>query len=125
MNFTTAVKTCVLKKYARFTGRACRSELWWFFLFGTLCGMALLIVSAVLFPRGSKAMSVLFALFYLALLLPNVAVQVRRLHDVNRSGWWILLPLVPVVGSIILLVWMCSRGSAGANRFGEDPLASA
>ncbi|MDR1310436.1 MAG: DUF805 domain-containing protein [Burkholderiaceae bacterium] len=121
MNFTTAVKTVVLKKYAHFTGRACRSEYWWFSLFYVLCVMVLLAGSA----GGSKAMSALFALFYLALLLPSLSVLARRLHDVNRSGWWMLLPLIPVVGSIILLVWLCSRGSTGANRFGEDPLASA
>ena len=58
----------------------------------------------------------------LGLFLPTLAVQVRRLHDLDRSGWWILISLIPLVGAIILLVWACTKGTDGENRFGSDPL---
>ena len=63
-------------------------------------------------------------LVYLGLLIPMLSVQVRRLHDINRSGWWILIAFVPLVGAILLLVWHCSKGTQGDNRFGIDPLGS-
>ena len=113
MDFTTAIKTVLLENYANFHGRAQRSEFWWFALFA-------FVVSAVLGTLGD----ILPALFALAILLPGIGVAVRRLHDVDRSGWWYLLVLIPVLGSLILIfAFFIHRGTRGENRFGPDPAA--
>jgi len=117
MEFVPAV-TQVLKKYAVFTDRASRSEYWWFILFNFLASVVAGLVGGLLGDQG-----VLSALVSLGLLLPGLAVGVRRLHDIDRSGWWLLLALLPLVGAIILIVWACFRGTPGPNRFGPDPLA--
>jgi len=103
MTFTESISTC-FKKYASFDGIASRSEFWWFFLFLLLAGMALGLVS-----------DVLAGVFNLATLLPSLAVGTRRLHDTDRSGWFQLLWLVPVVGWIILIVLYAQDGKA--NRY--------
>lgn len=116
MGFVEAIKSC-FGKYATFQGRACRSEYWFFYLFYTLAYVIASIVDAVLgFP-------ILTLVFLLATVVPILAVGVRRLHDTDRSGWWLLIPLVPLIGGIVLLIWTCSRGTTGDNRFGSDPLA--
>ena len=99
MNFQDSVKTC-LSKYADFSGRAGRSEYWWFFLFVILFGAAFAVVS-----------DTLSVLFYLAVLLPSVAAATRRLHDTNRSGWWQLISLVPLIGTIVLIVFLAQPGT--------------
>jgi uncharacterized membrane protein YhaH (DUF805 family) len=98
MTFSDAVETC-MKKYADFDGDATRSEYWWFALFVFAVGVVLTIVAR---PFAG--------LFYVATLLPSVAVAIRRLHDTNRSGWWLLVGLVPFVGWLILLVFMTRPG---------------
>ena len=108
----------VLKKYAVFTGRARRKEYWIFFLCNVVVGVVLSILDRVL---GTGKL--LNSLYSLAVFLPGLGVAVRRLHDTNRSGWWFLFVLVPLVGPIILLVWLCLPGTAGSNQYGEDPLA--
>lgn len=117
MDFKTAVTAC-LSKYATFTGRAGRPEYWYFFLFALLVHFGTAIVDAVLF-RGS--FGPLNAIATLLLMLPLLAVGVRRLHDTGRAGWWMLLLLIPLIGSIVLIVWFCGRGEAQANRFGPPP----
>jgi uncharacterized membrane protein YhaH (DUF805 family) len=110
MDFFTAVKIC-FAKYADFTGRAGRAEFWWFALFlfmGDLVSIAIL--------------NLLWVIFSLAMLLPRLAVGVRRLHDIDRSGWALLIAFVPVVGWIILLIWFLQKSDAAANRFGPAPL---
>ncbi|WP_188578348.1 DUF805 domain-containing protein [Azorhizobium oxalatiphilum] len=102
-------------KYATFSGRASRSEFWYFLLFTTVVGFALGLVDLGL-TRGD--FSPLSNLFSLAVLLPSIAQSVRRLHDCDRSGWWVLLALVPLVGIIVLIVFWAQRGTAGPNRFG-------
>jgi uncharacterized membrane protein YhaH (DUF805 family) len=97
MTFQDSVKVC-LTKYADFTGRATRSEYWWFFLFIILISAAASLVSHVL-----------SGLFTLATLLPSIAAAARRLHDTNRSGWWQLICLVPVVGIIVLIVFLAQE----------------
>jgi uncharacterized membrane protein YhaH (DUF805 family) len=119
MGFQEAVATC-LRRYAVFEGRARRSEYWWFFLFNVLMQAATGLVDAALF--GQDSVGLVNALYGLAVLLPGLAVAVRRLHDVNRSGWWLLISLIPVLGILLLIVWFCRRGDAGPNRFGTDPL---
>lgn len=123
MSFQDAVRTC-FANYATFSGRAPRSEFWWFVLFTVLVNFALGIVDRAIFgiaPDG-QPVSILGALFSLAVLLPTIAVGVRRLHDLDRTGWWYLLILIPVLGALVLLFFFVLRGTVGANRFGPDPL---
>ena len=116
MGFVDAVKSG-FTGYVDFRGRSSRSEYWWFLLFYIIVIIALSILDI-------SGAGVLVAVGYLAFLLPTIAVQVRRLHDIDRSGWWILITFVPIVGAIVLLVWYCTKGSNGSNRFGQDPLGS-
>lgn len=113
MDFQTAVKTC-FQKYAEFSGRARRSELWWFILFN-------LIVAAILslLDGGSNILS---GIYNLAVLLPSLAVGARRLHDIGRSGWWLLIGLIPVIGLIVLIYFYVQPGERGPNPYGPDPL---
>lgn len=100
MKLQESVKVC-LTKYADFTGRATRSEYWWFMLF-------IVLVSAA----TSTVSNTLGVLFSLATLLPSVAAAARRLHDTNRSGWWQLVCLVPVVGLVVLIVFLAQEGKS-------------
>ena len=112
----------VLKKYADFNGRARRKEYWMFFLFNVIISIALLIVDGIL---GTSAvpgtMGLLGVIYLLALLVPGIAVAIRRLHDTGRSGWWILIGLVPFVGGIILIVFLVQDSTPGDNQFGRNP----
>lgn len=122
MGFQAAVRK-VLSDYATFSGRAPRSEFWWFFLFVFLGNVVLDFIDGVLFgvaPDGATV-SLLGGLFSLAMLLPSIAVGVRRLHDRDMSGWWYLLILIPVLGALVLLILFVQRGTVGPNRFGRDP----
>jgi uncharacterized membrane protein YhaH (DUF805 family) len=118
MDFMTAVQTC-LNNYVSFAPRARRSEYWWFGLFFLLAELVGGIVDAVVGLNG-----IVTGLVVVGLLLPSLAVLVRRLHDLDRSGWWYWIVLVPLVGPILLLVWCCSRGTLGPNRFGPDPITA-
>lgn len=125
MTFAEAI-TSGLRSYAGFSGRAPRSEYWWWQLFVLLVAGAAAVTETLLglVPNGyGENVGPLTAVVALALFLPNLAMAVRRLHDGNRSGWFILLGLIPIVGPIILLVWYLQRGTEGDNRFGPDPLA--
>lgn len=125
MDFTTAVRT-VLGKYVVFSGRAQRSEYWWFALFSFGTSVILSFIDGILFGFGSggQSVGVLSGLFSLAVLLPSIGVAVRRLHDLDKSGWWLLLIFIPLLGFLVLLFFFVQRGTTGANRFGPDPLAS-
>lgn len=109
MTFTEAIKTC-FSKYADFNGRATRSEYWWYVLF-------LVLVSVVL----SEISTTLSIIFTVGTLLPSLAVGARRLHDTNRSGWLLLLNLIPVVGWLIVLYFVLQEAKE-PNRFGSAPL---
>ena len=124
VGFGGAISSCY-SKYATFAGRAPRSELWFFSLFSVL-GMLSAIILDIMIGTNSKAGTggVFYALFALVNLLPSISVQVRRLHDLDRSGWWVWICLIPLIGFIILLVWWCTKGTTGDNRFGADPLAT-
>jgi len=111
MSFGDAISTC-FNKYAEFVGRARRSEYWWFFLFVVLVD---LVVS-----RLSTTVSVLALL---ALFVPNLAVGVRRMHDTGKSGWYLLVGLIPIVGWIIVLVWLATEGDPNPNEYGPSPKA--
>ena len=119
MNFTQAI-TSGFQNYVNFSGRAARSEFWFWTLFSFLATAAAAIVDMVAF--ADAAVSPLNSLVSLALFLPGLAVSVRRLHDLDRTGWWLLL-IFTVIGVILLLIWDCMKGTAGPNRFGPDPLA--
>ena len=113
----------VLKKYVVFQGRARRKEYWMFFLFNLLISIGLGIVDAF---AGTTAdgVGVLGALYALGVLLPSIAVSIRRLHDTDRSGWWCLIGFVPIIGTIVLLVFFVLDGTPGDNRFGPNPKAA-
>lgn len=103
MNFQESIQTC-FRKYADFTGRASRPELWWFYLFLVGAAVVTMLVSTTL-----------YYVFWLGTLLPAIAVTTRRLHDTNRSGWWQLISLVPIVGSIVLIVFLAQPGLPAAS----------
>ena len=117
--------TLPLKRYAEFTGRSRRKEYWMFLLLsiGIYAIASILERIAGLNRMIAGTYGPITALVALGLLVPTLAVSIRRLHDSDRSGWWLLLGLVPMVGEIIVLVFMALEGTRGANRFGADPKA--
>jgi uncharacterized membrane protein YhaH (DUF805 family) len=112
-----------LKKYADFQGRARRAEYWMFVLFQILVYIAVAILGMIVSGGNSNSAAAtgLMALVTLGLLLPSIAVTVRRLHDTNRTGWWILISFLPLIGGIWLLVLTVLDGTPANNRFGPDP----
>jgi uncharacterized membrane protein YhaH (DUF805 family) len=112
----------VLKKYAVFSGRARRKEYWMFVLFNIIFSVVAIILDNVL-GTASKDLGygVIYGLYVLAVLLPGLAVTVRRLHDVGKSGWWIFISLIPLIGSIWLLVLLATDGQPGENKWGVNP----
>jgi uncharacterized membrane protein YhaH (DUF805 family) len=115
----------VLKKYAVFSGRARRAEYWYFVLFNIIVAIVLSLIDTLLgtfdFVQGVGLLS---GLYSLAVLIPTLAVTVRRLHDVDRSGWWIFINLIPLIGTIVLLVFALTDGTPGSNRYGPNPKES-
>jgi len=109
----------VLKKYATFSGRARRKEYWMFFLFNVIIAFVLGLIDAFAGTNG-----VLGGLYTLAVLIPGIAVFVRRLHDTDHSAWWFLIAFIPIVGAIVLLVFMVKDSQPGKNRYGPSPKAS-
>ncbi|MEO9575665.1 MAG: DUF805 domain-containing protein [Tateyamaria sp.] len=124
MGFQDAVKKC-LSNYANFGGRAARSEFWWFALFVFLGNFVLSLVDSLLFGTtlDGQQYSVLGGLFSLGMLIPSIAAGVRRLHDLDKSGWWYLLIFIPIIGALVLLFFFVQKGTDGGNRFGTDPLS--
>ena len=110
MNFGEAIKVC-FSKYVGFEGRATRSEYWWWVLF-------VILVSIVL---GMLKLELIHAIFSLAILLPSLAVGARRLHDIGRSGWWLLISFIPLVGMLVLLFFAVQPSQAGSNEYGAEP----
>jgi uncharacterized membrane protein YhaH (DUF805 family) len=113
MSFAESVRSC-FSKYVTWSGRAGRAEYWWFALFTLL----LYVVGAVITVAVHSPIPVI--LVVLVIILPVLAAAVRRLHDTGRSGWWYWISLVPLIGGIILLVFLCT-GSQGANQYGSGP----
>jgi uncharacterized membrane protein YhaH (DUF805 family) len=111
-----------LKKYAVFGGRSRRKEYWYFVLFSVIVSLVLSAIDALLGTFSSSTnVGLLGGIYGLAIIVPSIAVSVRRLHDIDRTGWWILINLVPIVGSIVLLVFYVLDGTPGQNRFGPNP----
>lgn len=100
-----------LNGYATFTGRSSRSEYWWWFLFTAIVGCAVGIFDS----------NILSSIVSLLLLLPNIAISVRRLHDINKAGWWYLINLIPLVGQIIFIIWACRDSDMYPNEYGDVP----
>ncbi|MBE6035904.1 MAG: DUF805 domain-containing protein [Clostridiales bacterium] len=108
----------VLKKYAVFSGRARRKEYWMFQLFNAIILAAIALLGVV-----HDMFFILYIIYVLAMIIPALAVTVRRLHDLDKEGVWILISFVPVVGGIWLLILTCTEGIRGDNRYGADPKA--
>jgi uncharacterized membrane protein YhaH (DUF805 family) len=113
--------TKVLSQYADFGGRARRTEYWMFALINVVITIILVILDTMIGTLGEAGFGLLSGLYSLAVLLPSLAVSVRRLHDTNRSGWWVLISLVPFVGGIVLLIFCVLEGDRGYNQYGPDP----
>jgi uncharacterized membrane protein YhaH (DUF805 family) len=121
--FVEAIKIC-FNKYVDFQGRACRAEYWWWTLFAIIVSVVIEVLEGLgNSVSGTQIFSIL-GLASLALVLPGIAVSVRRLHDLGKSGWWFLIALIPLVGPIILIVWFAGRGAEGNNEYGANPLGA-
>lgn len=118
MTFSEAIKTSLVEKYATFSGRATRSEYWYVVLFGYL--LALLIVFLGMIIDSPELIIGLSTVLSLILLVPGLAVCIRRLHDTGRSGWWYLLVLIPYIGAFALLIIFCLKSSED-NKYGPKP----
>jgi uncharacterized membrane protein YhaH (DUF805 family) len=118
MTFAESIQIC-FSKFTTWQGRARRSEYWWFVLFNVVASLV-----AVVIDRAIGTVPILQILVSLALLLPGLAVSIRRLHDTNRSGWWIWIGLIPFVGAIILIIFYCQDSTPHDNNYGPNPKAS-
>jgi uncharacterized membrane protein YhaH (DUF805 family) len=105
-----------IKKIVTFKGRAQREEYWLFTLFYSVVGFISRFMDG-----NDRGNIVFFAIIIFALFIPSIAVTIRRLHDINKSGWWIFLSLIPFAGGLVLLIFFCFDGTKGENRFGPDP----
>jgi uncharacterized membrane protein YhaH (DUF805 family) len=108
----------VLRQYADFEGRARRTEYWMYTLFTVIIAIVLTVLDLALFGQPTGVLGLIYSL---ATLLPSLGVIVRRLHDTGRSGWWFLISFIPLVGAIVLLVFLATEGTRGPNAYGADP----
>ena len=116
----------VIKKYAQFSGRARRKEYWMFVLINAIISCVISCIdnlAGFTISTGTSQIGILSLIYALFVLVPSLAVSVRRMHDIDKSGWTILLGLIPIVGSIILIVYACKAGTVGENKYGADPKA--
>lgn len=115
------------KKYAVFSGRARRKEYWFFVLFNMIAAFLLGFIDgfAGMLLSAEAGIGVLSTIYLLVAFIPGLAVSVRRLHDTNRSGWWLLISLIPIIGSIILLVFLVQDSDSGPNQYGPNPKGEA
>ena len=112
----------VLRKYLVFEGRARRKEYWFFVLFNIIIAMILAIIDGTIGTLNPETgVGLLSGIYSLAVLIPTFAVAIRRLHDTDRSGWWLLIGLVPLLGGLVLLVFFVLDGTPGTNQFGPSP----
>ncbi|MYM64891.1 DUF805 domain-containing protein [Pseudomaricurvus sp. HS19] len=106
----------VLKKYATFSGRARRKEYWMFYLFNNIMAISLIVIETMLGGPGAIGM-----LYILGTIIPSLAVAVRRLHDTDRSGWWLLISIVPLIGPLVVFIFTVLDSSPGQNNYGAYP----
>ena len=116
MNFQTSIKTC-FSKFAVFSGRASRSEFWFFVLFGFLGGIITVIIDVMILGYPYEENGPINLIFSVALIIPSISVAARRLHDINKSGWWQLL-WITIIGGILLIIWHATEGENKKNKFG-------
>lgn len=113
-----AYKSAILENYANFSGRLSVPGYWWFFLANFIIGVVLQILLAI-----SGVFLIFLAAYGLATLIPSIAAGIRRLHDTGKSGWFLLIALIPFVGTIVLIVFLASKGDQGSNQYGPPPVA--
>lgn len=118
MTFKNAVESA-FKNLTDFQGRASRSEYWWFVLFYVIVSFVVGIVDAMLFGANSGLLGLLVVL---GLFIPSLSLAFRRLHDTERTAWWILINFIPLIGFFIYLYFVVQKGTDGANKYGADPL---
>lgn len=107
-------KTVVFERYAQFTGRAGRAEYWWYALVAAIVGVVLSLLA-----QASTLFVIIYVIWALATLIPGLAVGVRRLHDTGKSGWFMLIALIPIIGVIVLIVFLATDGSPSPNQYGN------
>ena len=117
MDLQTSIKTC-FQKYAVFSGRASRSEFWYFSLFCFLGGTITWVIDTMILGYASEDWGAISVIFQIVIILPGIAVGARRLHDINKSGWWQLITLT-IIGIILLIVWFATIGSSKKNEYGN------
>ena len=117
MNFQTAIETCIKKKYADFSGRAARSEFWWFVVFSLLGGIVTVIIDVMILGYSIESYGPVNIIFSVVLILPGIAVTARRLHDINKSGWWQLIELT-IIGILLIIIWNATEGEKKKNKYG-------
>ena len=117
MDFQTSIKTC-FNKFAVFSGRASRSEFWFFVLFGILGGIIASIIDVMILGYPFEENGPINLIFSVALIVPSLSVAARRLHDINKSGWWQLL-VFTLIGIIPLVIWMATEGTKKKNKHGQ------
>lgn len=115
-----------LKKYAQFSGRSQRAEYWMFFLFNLIISYVPYLIGRAMMASDAGggagiALVILSLLYDLAVFIPAMAVFARRMHDTGRSGWWWLIGLIPIIGGIVLIVWLATDGEPGSNQYGSNP----
>ena len=116
MNFGQSISTC-MGKYGTFQGRASRSEYWWFYLFLVLLQWGSNIVAAAMFSFGDPMKDILPAIVSIAFFVPAIAAGSRRLHDIGKSGWWQLLLHIPIIGWILLIVWLATNTKPEGDKY--------
>ncbi|MBQ7502631.1 DUF805 domain-containing protein [bacterium] len=122
MTFVQALKSVLMENYFNFDGRARRSEYWYFCLLNFLVNFAYNMITRLIDSKlVAVVLAVIVIIYSLGTLIPGLAVAVRRLHDINKSGWWMLIGLIPLIGWVILLIWYCRDSELGSNEYGENP----
>ena len=112
----------VLKnKYATFSGRARRKEYWMFVLINLVVSVVLALIDGLIGSVSESGMGLLSSVYSIGVLIPSLALSVRRLHDIGRTGWWVLISIIPVIGAVVLLVFMLLDSEPGSNRYGANP----
>lgn len=124
MSFTDSIRH-VLSNYVTFAGRAPRSEYWWWFLFLVVLSIVTALLDGMMFGTGPEAIQPISLIVTLGLILPSIAVGVRRLHDIGKSGWWYLIVLIPLIGALVLIWFFIQPSQPGENDHGPEPAGSA
>ncbi len=121
VSFKEAIVKALQQNYCNFSGRSSRSEFWWFSLFSCIVSWVVSLVVGIVSDWNVKAISVGSWIVWFAFILPSLGISVRRLHDIGKSGWWLFISFIPLVGAIILLVWYCKDSQMEPNQYGPVP----